>query len=56
MEQTSVWQGAAIMALQEASEAFLVKLFENSNLCAIHCKRVMYSNAQGHEVGSQNHG
>lgn len=34
------WQAAAIMALQEASEAFLVHLFEDSNLCAIHAKRV----------------
>ena len=34
------FQGNAIMALQEASEAYLVKLFENANLCAIHCKCV----------------
>jgi histone H3/H4 len=30
----------AILALQEASEAFLVGLFEDANLCAIHAKRV----------------
>ena len=30
----------AIMALQEASEAYLVGLFEDTNLCAIHAKRV----------------
>jgi histone H3 len=30
----------AIMALQEASEGYLVGLFEESNLCAIHGKRV----------------
>ena len=30
----------AIMALQEAGEAFLVGLFEQSNLCTIHAKRV----------------
>ncbi|XP_038051975.1 histone H3-like [Patiria miniata] len=35
-----MWQAAAIMALQEASEAFLVHLFEDANLCAIHAKRV----------------
>ena len=34
------FQGAAIMALQEASEAYLVGLFEDTNLCAIHAKRV----------------
>jgi histone H3-like centromeric protein A len=34
------WQAEALMALQEASEAYLVHLFEDSNLCAIHAKRV----------------
>jgi histone H3 len=34
------FQGTAIMALQEASEAYLVSLFEDTNLCAIHGKRV----------------
>lgn len=34
------WQSSAIMALQEATEAFLVHLFEDANLCAIHAKRV----------------
>ena len=34
------WQSHAIMALQEATEAFLVHLFEDTNLCAIHAKRV----------------
>uniref|UniRef100_A0A8C9QUP7 H3.Y histone 1 n=1 Tax=Scleropages formosus TaxID=113540 RepID=A0A8C9QUP7_SCLFO len=34
------FQGAAIGALQEASEAYLVGLFEDTNLCAIHAKRV----------------
>ena len=28
------------MALQEACEAYLIWLFEDSNLCAIHTKRV----------------
>ena len=32
------FQSTAIMALQEASEAYLVGLFEDSNLCAIHAK------------------
>ena len=30
----------AIMALQEASEAYLVGLLEDSNLCTVHAKRV----------------
>jgi histone H3/H4 len=34
------WQASAILALQEAAEAHLVGLFEDSNLCAIHGKRV----------------
>ncbi|KAJ3111160.1 centromeric DNA-binding histone H3-like protein cse4 [Physocladia obscura] len=33
-------QSSAIGALQEAAEAFLVHLFEDANLCAIHAKRV----------------
>ena len=34
------WQGTAILALQEACEAHLIGLFEDTNLCAIHAKRV----------------
>ncbi|PWY83010.1 histone-fold-containing protein [Aspergillus heteromorphus CBS 117.55] len=34
------WQSHAIQAIQEAAEAFLVHLFEDTNLCAIHAKRV----------------
>jgi histone H3 len=34
------FQASAIAALQEASEAYLVGLFEDTNLCAIHAKRV----------------
>ena len=34
------FQSGAIIVLQEASEAYLVGLLENSNLCAIHAKRV----------------
>jgi histone H3 len=33
-------QAVAVQALQEASEAFIVHLFENTNLCAIHAKRI----------------
>ena len=34
------FQAQAIMALQEAAEAYLVGLFEDTNLCGIHAKRV----------------
>eukprot|EP00997_Jenningsia_sp_PLL12_P008542 NODE_5329_length_585_cov_49.475746_g4617_i0.p1 GENE.NODE_5329_length_585_cov_49.475746_g4617_i0~~NODE_5329_length_585_cov_49.475746_g4617_i0.p1 ORF type:complete len:143 (-),score=18.17 NODE_5329_length_585_cov_49.475746_g4617_i0:108-536(-) len=34
------FQSSALMALQEASEAYLVGLFEDTNLCAIHARRV----------------
>lgn len=33
-------QSSAVLALQEAAEAYLVGLFEDTNLCAIHAKRV----------------
>ena len=32
------FQSAAILCLQEAAEAYLVRLFDNANLCAIHAK------------------
>ena len=34
------FQSTAILALQEASEAYLVGLFEDTNLCCIHAGRV----------------
>ena len=34
------FQGAAMFALQEAAEAYLVLLFEDTNLLAIHAKHV----------------
>ncbi|XVF63745.1 hypothetical protein PTKIN_Ptkin09bG0111100 [Pterospermum kingtungense] len=35
------FQSHAVLALQEVVEAYLVGLFEDTNLCAIHAKRVM---------------
>jgi len=34
------FQSSAVMALQEAAEAYLVGLFEDTNLCCLHAKRV----------------
>ena len=34
------FQSQAILALQEATEAYMVRLFEDTNICAIHAKRV----------------
>ena len=34
----------ALCALQEAAEAYLVGVFEDTNLCAIHAKRVTIMN------------
>ena len=37
--KTDLWfQSAAILCLQEAAEAYLVRLFDNANLCAIHAR------------------
>ena len=39
--KTDLWfQLVAILCLQEASEAYLVRLFDDANLCAIHARRV----------------
>eukprot|EP00397_Hematodinium_sp_SG-2012_P055007 GEMP01066793.1.p1 GENE.GEMP01066793.1~~GEMP01066793.1.p1 ORF type:complete len:178 (+),score=39.90 GEMP01066793.1:119-652(+) len=34
------FQSQAVVALQEAAEAYLVGLFEDTNLCALHARRV----------------
>lgn len=42
------WQAEALLALQEAAEAYLVHLFEDTNLCCIHAKRVTIMNRDIH--------
>ena len=37
------WTAESLLALQEATEDFIVHLFEDCNLCAIHAKRVTIS-------------
>lgn len=39
-DTVSRWTAEALVALQEATEDHLVHLFEDTNLCAIHAKRV----------------
>ena len=34
------WQIDAMLALQEAAEAYLVHLYEDANLCCIHARRI----------------
>ncbi len=34
------FQQTALLALQDAAEAYMVSLFEDTNLCAIHARRV----------------
>ncbi|CAH1397175.1 unnamed protein product [Nezara viridula] len=36
------FQSSAVLALQEASEAYLVGLFEDTNLCALQAKRIFH--------------
>ncbi|EFJ13679.1 hypothetical protein SELMODRAFT_171192 [Selaginella moellendorffii] len=38
--EVSRWTAEGLIALQEAAEDYLVHLFEDTNLCAIHGKRV----------------
>jgi len=34
------FQSTALQALQEAAEAYMIGLLEDTNLCALHAKRV----------------
>ena len=40
LKQDLRFQNLAIGALQEAAEAYIVRLFEDTNLCAIHAKQI----------------
>jgi histone H3 len=40
IDETIRFQAAGLLALQEATESYLVGLFEDTNLCAIHANRV----------------
>ena len=40
IKQNARFQSTAVLALQEASEYYLVGIFEDTNMCAIHSKRV----------------
>ena len=40
MDHELRFQSMALQALQEASEAYIVGVFEDTNLCAIHAKRM----------------
>lgn len=40
MKRDIRFQSLAVLALQEAAESHLVQLFEDTNLCALHAKRI----------------
>src|SRR5204862_496316 len=44
------FQSSAIGALQESVESYLVSLFEDTNLCAIHAKRVTIQSVSTHTL------
>jgi histone H3 len=48
------FQSVAILALQEAAEAYLVSLFEDTNLCALHAKRVCFLSSLPPSLSSSN--
>jgi Core histone H2A/H2B/H3/H4 len=50
------FQSSAVLALQEAAEAYLVGLFEDTNLAAIHAKRVTIMPKARRFTCTHNHG
>ncbi|KAH0449784.1 hypothetical protein IEQ34_020476 [Dendrobium chrysotoxum] len=52
------WRAEALVAIQEAAESFLIELFEDANLCAIHAKRVTLMQKDIHlarRIGGKRH-
>ena len=49
------FQSSAILALQEAAEAWLVQLFEGVNSCCIHCGQQTIAPKEFHLVHSIHH-
>ena len=47
------FQATAMITLQESSEAHLIGLFEDANLCAIHAKKSNF-NGKGYEACNEN--
>ena len=45
------WQTQALLALQEAAEAFLVRLFENACLLSLHASRLTLSSKDAQRAG-----
>ena len=50
------FQSTEVQCLQEACEAYLISLFEDTNLVALHCKRVTHrdDHAEGYGTGTAN--
>ncbi|KAL0906573.1 hypothetical protein M5K25_025075 [Dendrobium thyrsiflorum] len=52
------WRAEALVAIQEAAESFVIELFEDANLCAIHAKRVTLMQKDIHlarRIGGRRH-
>jgi histone H3 len=51
-DMATIFHSSAVLAMQEARETYLVGLFEDVSLCAIHCKRVTIKPTNIHLVRS----
>ncbi|KAI0492625.1 hypothetical protein KFK09_026901 [Dendrobium nobile] len=57
-KEVNRWRAEALVALQEAAESFVIELFEDANLCAIHAKRVTLMQKDLHlarRIGGRRH-